>query len=364
MSFERANIERMTGYGYGEQPTDATVIKLNTNENPYPPSPDVARALAAVDVAALRRYPPATALGFRRLAAQRFGLQPEQVVATNGGDEALRLALTTFVDPGAAFGMASPSYSLYPVLASIQDCRVVAVELGDDWLPPADLAARLNAEDVRLSCLVNPHAPSGALLDADAIASLAEGLSGVLLVDEAYVDFVDPALRHDLTGLVHRFDNLLLLRTLSKGYSLAGVRFGFLLGNAGLIEPIRDKTRDSYNVSVLAQAAAEAAFADVGHAEASWAAVRRERQRLRERLLAAGFDTPASEANFLLAASPADAPPAPAIYAALKRRGILVRHFDAPRLAGRLRITVGTPEENDALLGALGEILRPGSERC
>ena len=364
MSFERANIERMTGYGYGEQPTDATVIKLNTNENPYPPSPDVARALAAVDVAALRRYPPATALGFRRLAAQRFGLQPEQVVATNGGDEALRLALTTFVDPGAAFGMASPSYSLYPVLASIQDCRVVAVELSDDWLPPADLAARLNAEDVRLTCLVNPHAPSGALLDADAIASLAEGLSGVLLVDEAYVDFVDPALRHDLTGLVHRFDNLLLLRTLSKGYSLAGVRFGFLLGNAGLIEPIRDKTRDSYNVSVLAQAAAEAAFADVGHAEASWAAARRERQRLRERLLAAGFDTPASEANFLLAASPADAPPAPAIYAALKRRGILVRHFDAPRLAGRLRITVGTPEENDALLGALGEILRPGSERC
>ena len=364
MSFERANIERMTGYGYGEQPTDAKVIKLNTNENPYPPSPAVARALAAVDVATLRRYPPATAMGFRRLAAARFGLHPDQVVATNGGDEALRLALTTFVDPGAAFGMVSPSYSLYPVLASIQDCRVVAVELGEDWLPPRDLAVRLNAEDVRLTCLVNPHAPSGALLDAQAIASLAESLSGVLLVDEAYVDFVDPGLRHDLTGLVHRFDNLLLLRTLSKGYSLAGVRFGFLLGSAGLIEPIRDKTRDSYNVSVLAQAAAEAAFADAEHAAASWAAVRRERQRLRERLLAARFDIPVSEANFLLAAPPTDAPPAQAIYAALQGRGILVRHFDAPRLANRLRITVGTPEENDALLEALGEILRSGSERC
>ena len=357
MSFVRANIERMTGYGYGEQPEDARVIKLNTNENPYPPSPEVARALAAVDVASLRRYPPATALGFRRLAARRFGLQPDEIVATNGGDEALRLALTTFVDPGAAFGMASPSYSLYPVLASIQDCRVVAVELGEDWLPPADLAARLNAEDVRLTCLVNPHAPSGALLDAEAIASLAEGLSGVLLVDEAYVDFVDPGLGHDLTGLVQSFDNLLLLRTLSKGYSLAGVRFGFLLGSAGLIEPIRDKTRDSYNVSVLAQAAAEAAFADVEHAEASWAAVRRERGRLRERLLAAWFNVPASEANFLLAAPPTDAPPAGDIYTALRDRGILVRHFDTPRLANRLRITVGTPEENDALLAALAEIL-------
>lgn len=132
MSFERANIERMTGYAYGEQPGDARVIKLNTNENPHPPSPAVARALAAVDGGMLRRYPPATAPGFRRLAASRFGLEPEQIVATNGGDEALRLALTTFVDPGAAFGMATPSYSLYPVLASIQDCRVVSVELGED----------------------------------------------------------------------------------------------------------------------------------------------------------------------------------------------------------------------------------------
>lgn len=357
MSFERPNIERMTGYAYGEQPEDARVIKLNTNENPYPPSPAVARALAAVDGGVLRRYPPATAPGFRRLAAARFGLEPEQIVATNGGDEALRLALTTYVDPGAAFGMASPSYSLYPVLASIQDCRVVAVELGEGWLPPADLAARLNAEDVRLTCFVNPHAPSGTLLDAEAISALAENLHGVLLVDEAYVDFVDPALDHDLTGLVNRFDNILLLRTLSKGYSLAGVRFGFLLGSAGLIEPIRDKTRDSYNVSVLAQAAAEAAFADEEHAAASWAAVRKERERLRQQLCAARFDVPPSQANFLLAQPPQDAPPAATIHAALRDQGILVRHFDTPRLANRLRITIGTPEENRTLLGVLERIL-------
>lgn len=186
---------------------------------------------------------------------------------------------------------------------------------------------------------------------------LAESLRGVLLVDEAYVDFVDPALGHDLTGLVNRFDNILLLRTLSKGYSLAGVRFGFLLGNRGLIEPIRDKTRDSYNVSALAQAAAEAAFADVEHAMASWAAVRRERERLRERLRAARFNVPPSQANFLLAQPPTDGPTAGAIHAALRNRGILVRHFDTPRLADRLRITVGTAEENDALLGAIEQIV-------
>ncbi len=357
MSFERPNIERMTGYAHGEQPDDARVIKLNTNENPHPASPAVARALARVDGAMLRRYPPATAPGFRRLAAVRLGVAPEQIVATNGGDEALRLALTTFVDPGAAFGMASPSYSLYPVLASIQDCRVVAVELGKDWLPPADLAARLNAENVRLTCLVNPHAPSGALLGAEAIAALAGSLHGVLLVDEAYVDFVDPGLAHDLTGLVHGFDNILLLRTLSKGYSLAGVRFGFLLGSRGLIEPIRDKTRDSFNVSVLAQTAAEAAFGDVEHARGSWEAVRRARERLRERLVAMGFGVPPSQANFLLARPPAQAPSAGAIHAALRERGILVRHFDAPRLADRLRITIGTMEAHDALVEALGEFL-------
>lgn len=360
MTFERGNIRRMTGYAYGEQPDDASVIKLNTNENPLPPSPAVAKALAEFDAAGLRRYPPATAREFRLLAARRLGVDAEQIVVTNGGDEALRLAVTTFVDPGGGFGTAAPSYSLYPVLGAIQDCRMIEMELADDWTPPPDLAARLNAEGASLTCLVNPHAPSGALLDEAAVTALAGALDGVLLVDEAYVDFVDPELGHDLTGLVRRHDNLLLLRTLSKGYSLAGLRFGFLVGGAGLIGPIRDKTRDSYNVGSLAQTLAAAAFGDAEYAASSWELVRRQRRELKAGLEAMGFEVAPSQANFLLARPPAGAPDAAATQGELRQRGVLVRHFDRGRLAAWLRITVGSPAENRALLAALATITGGG----
>lgn len=357
MSYERDNIRRMRGYAYGEQPDDPDVVKLNTNENPYPPSPRVAEALAAFDAARLRRYPPPTAGPFRTLAADRLGLAPEQVLATNGGDEALRLAVTAFVDPGAAFAMAEPSYSLYEVLAHVQDCRVEAVPMTDEWSLPADFAERANAAGARLTCIVNPHAPSGALLYADDLARVAAALDGVLLIDEAYVDFVDPELAHDATPLVRDFDNVLLLRTLSKGYSLAGLRFGFLAGDPGLIDPIATKVRDSYNQDLLAQELAVAAFRDEAHAGATWRRVREERARVREALLARGFEVPPSQANFLLAAPRAGRAGAVTVFEKLKARGILVRHLDHPRLRRALRITVGTPAENDALLGALDDIL-------
>ena len=357
MSYERDNIRRMRGYSYGEQPDDPDVVKLNTNENPYPPSPRVAEALATFDAGRLRRYPPPTAGPFRTLAAERLGLAPEQVLATNGGDEALRLAVTAFVDPGQAFAMADPSYSLYEVLAHVQDCRVEAVPMAEDWSLPADFAEQVNAVGARLTCIVNPHAPSGALLDAHALARLARALDGVLLIDEAYVDFVEPELAHDATHLVREFDNVLLLRTLSKGYSLAGLRFGFLAGDPGLIKPLATKVRDSYNQDLLAQELAVAAFRDEAHAGATWRRVREERARVREALLARGFEVPPSQANFLLAAPGAGRASAATVFEELKARGILVRHLDHPRLRRALRITVGTPTENDALLGALDDIL-------
>lgn len=358
MSYERDNVRRMTGYVYGEQPRDPGIVKLNTNENPYPPSPRVADAIRSFDANTLRRYPPATADRFRRLVAARFGLSADQVVATNGGDEALRLAITTFVDPGATFGTTEPGYSLCPVLANVQDCEVVRAELTRKWSLPGDFAGRMNAAGAKLTCLVNPHAPSGVLADADTIAELAEELDGVLLVDEAYVDFVDPETGHDLTSFLSSHDNLLLLRSLSKGYSLAGVRVGFLIGNTDLVDPIVTKTRDSYNVDTLAQVVAEAAFDDRGYAERGWRAVREERRRLTATLVELGFAVPESQSNFVLA----EAPPgvsARALFVRLRERGIVVRHFEAPHLAGSLRITVGTAAENDLLLAAIGE-LTPG----
>ncbi len=355
MSYERDNVRRMAGYVFGEQPRDPGIVKLNTNENPYPPSPAVADAIRSFDAGTLRRYPPATAERFRCQVATRFGLSADQVVVTNGGDEALRLALTTFVDPGATFGTTEPGYSLCPVLANVQGCELASVELNADWSMPDGFAARMNAAGAKLTCLVNPHAPSGVLVDADTVAAVARELHGVLLVDEAYVDFVDPELRHDLTSLLPDHDNLLLLRTLSKGHALAGVRVGFLLGSTGLVDPIINKTRDSYNVDTLAQVAAQAAFADRGYAERGWRAVRGERRRVTEGLVELGFAVPESQSNFVLA----EAPPgvsATALFTGLREGGILVRHFDTPRLSSSLRITVGTASENDLLLAAVTEI--------
>lgn len=358
MTFERDNIRRMTAYQWGEQPGSEEVLKLNTNENPYPPSPAVQDALNAFSVERLRRYPPPTADRLRERLAELHELTRDNIVVTNGGDEALRLAMTTFVEPGSGFGMLEPSYSLYPVLAAIQGARVLTAPLDESWDLPRDFAHQMNEAGVNLTCVVNPHAPSGTLLDPERIGRLASDLHGVLLVDEAYVDFVDPALRHDLVRLVEAFDNLLLLRTFSKGYSLAGLRLGYLLGAKGLIAPIVSKTRDSYNVDLISQILGAAALSDRGYAEETWSRVRSARRVLRDRLIELGLSVDISQTNFLLAEVPLDAPKTAAeIYEALKEEGILIRYFKDPLLEDKLRITVGTDAQNVRLTNALARLL-------
>ncbi len=357
MSYERPRIRAMRGYTSGEQPQRADAIKLNTNENPYPPSPRVAEALTTFDVATLRRYPQPTADAFRDVVAAKLGLGRGQILATNGGDELLRLAFTTFLDAGDTYGTTNPSYSLYPVLAAIQGCREFTVDLNRDWMMPADIARRFNDAGARMICIVNPHAPSGALTRRDALAAIARDFKGVVLIDEAYIDFVDPKLAHSTVDLVREFDNVLLLRSLSKGYSLAGLRLGFAIASASLIEPMLSKTRDSYNVDAIAQRLGCAAFSDTPYASNTWAMVRQERMRLSSALRDRGFEHPNSQTNFLLTTPPLSGPPAHSIHAALKERGILVRHFDIPRLADKLRITIGDPAQNTALLRAFDELI-------
>ena len=198
MRYERKNIAAMHGYVPGKQPAATDVVKLNTNENPYPPSAAVMDALRSIEPDALRRYPKPAADGLRAAAARLHGLAPEQVVAVNGGDELLRLAVTTFVEPGAPIGVATPSYSLYPVLAELHGSPLVEVPLQDDWSLPSDLGPRMKRAGVQLLMLVNPHAPSGHLTEVARLAALARELSCVLLLDEAYVDFVDPERGHDV----------------------------------------------------------------------------------------------------------------------------------------------------------------------
>ncbi|MEM7077766.1 MAG: histidinol-phosphate transaminase [Pseudomonadota bacterium] len=354
--YARPNVQNMQGYSWGEQPLDTETIKLNTNENPYPPSPAVDAALANLGAAALRVYPQPTADGLRDKLAKLHGCARNNIVVTNGGDEALRLALTTFVNPGGHFGMAEPSYSLYPVLAAIHDAQVVRVELEADWQLPESCADIWNRASVELACLVNPHAPSGTLTDAEDLRRVAAAMNGVLLIDEAYVNFVDPQRAYDATPLIEQ-DNVLILRTFSKGYGLAGLRLGYLLGHADLITTIIDKTRDSYNIDHISQVLGTAAIGDQAYARETWAQVRDARRLLAAQLGQLGLFSVPSETNFLLVDVIEQPVTAERLFQRLKGAGILVRHFSAPRLQDKLRVTVGTPAENHRLIATLTDLL-------
>lgn len=353
MTYERDNIAGMKGYTSGEQPNDPDTVKLNTNENPWPASPAVDAVLAGIDRTDLRRYPPPLANEFRDRAADYHRLARDNFIATRGGDELLRLVITTFVDPGEVIAMTDPTYSLYPVLAKVQDASTFTVPLAEDWSIPADFAEKVNAAGAKLTLVVNPHAPSGKLVGADWLRELALSLDGLLLVDEAYVDFIDPGIDYDATSLVRELNNVILLRTLSKGYSLAGLRFGYGIASPELIAPMLGKTRDSYNLDYISQKIAAAALGDIIWARDTWQKVREERARLFTRLSRLGLEVLPSQANFLLARVPAELGEAQAVYEALKRAGILVRYFDQPRLEDKLRISIGTPAENDRLLAEL-----------
>lgn len=366
MTRPRDNILRLDAYAPGEQPAAGTrVVKLNTNESPYPPSPKAMDAIASVGTEALRIYPSPTAQPFREAAARVHGLSADQLIATNGGDELLRLILTCYCKPAGhagqgGIGVTDPTYSLYPVLASIHDTAVTAVERGDGFSLPGGTAKRWNEAGCAVGFIVNPHAPTGRIETPDTLRQLADEFRGLLVIDEAYVDFAEG----DAAELIREGrDNVLLLRSLSKGYGLAGLRFGYGLSHADNIAAL-DKARDSYNTDAVSQAAAVAALDDRAYAEGCWAKVIAERGRMTSELRQRSFEVPDSHTNFVLATAPGTGAPdntaakhAHAIYHGLKERGILVRYFNAPRLDDKLRITIGTPEQNTALLDALDELL-------
>jgi len=354
---ERDNIQRMSGYTSGEQPDSDSVIKLNTNENPYPPSLELEKLLAGFSISSLRVYPSPLANELRDYLASLHNLERQNFLITNGGDELLRLLFTTFLDSGEPFGMAEPSYSLYPVLAEINDSPIVRISLEDDWSLPRNFSKSLNNQGVGLACIVSPHAPSGGLVNVDILSRVASEFNGVILIDEAYIDFVDPALRHDTTRLVNAFDNLVILRSLSKGYSLAGLRVGYAIASPGLIDPMLTKTRDSYNMNAISQKLALAALMDQDYAQTTWDRVRTSRRSMRQELTTRGFGVPPSQANFLLAEIPDTSPlSALELLKALREQNILVRHFNVPELEDMLRISIGTDAQNACLLNTLDNL--------
>ena len=350
------HIANMQGYAYGEQPDDPDIVKLNTNENPYPPSPAVAQALATLDVNSLQRYPNALADELRKEIAAKHDLDPRQVLITNGGDEAIRMLATACLKPDDLMVAAEPGYSLYPVQCAIQNARYLAMELTTAFKPPPQAALRCVAQEAKLVCLPNPNAPSGVLLTHNEIDDFACRYRRMLLIDEAYVDFVDPEIGHDLTSLLRQHRHLMLLRTFSKGYSLAGARVGYLLGDADAIAVLSDKVRDSYNINSLSQAIALSALRDPEHARVGWERIRTERTRVTRSLADMGYDVPTSQANFVLPMSKTGSS-LRSVFEKLRERKILVRHFNTQRLRSSLRVTIGSPEENDAMLSAWLELM-------
>ncbi len=340
----RPNVEKMSGYTPGEQPRPGErVVKLNTNENPFPPSPLVLETIRHIDPERLRRYPSPNAEDFRRTAAQVHGVSPDMIVAGNGSDEILAMAVRAYLGPGDVFAYPDPTYSLYPVLAEVGEVKVVTVPWAANWELPIDA---LLATGARAIFFANPNAPTGTLVPTMKVRELAARFSGLLLVDEAYVDFAD----ENSLSLVREFANVMVCRTLSKGYGLAGLRFGYAIAAPAVVSEM-NKVKDSYNCDAVAVSAAAAALEDQDYARRTWEHVRAERARLSETLRRRGWQVIPSQANFVLATCPGG--DAAALYRALRGKGILVRYFDKPGLTDKLRITIGTAEENDQLLAAL-----------
>ena len=346
MGYFRENIERAKGYEPGFQPKQTDVVKLNTNENPYPPSPQVLKALAEIGAEQLRRYPDPKGNEFRQAASEVNGVSAEYIMCCNGGDELLTIAFRAFCDERRPVAYPVPTYSLYPVLANLQNCRAIEIPFDNEFnLPP-----KLAGTGASLTIVCNPNAPSGTFISVDELASLADELSGVLLIDEAYVDFAE----ENCVSLVKDFDNVIILRSMSKGYSLAGIRFGYAVAAPNLITGLM-KVKDSYNVDAVAIAMATAAIKDRRYSEKNIEKVKKERKRLTEGLRALKFEVSNSFANFVLAESKNCK--ASEIYDKLVQRNIYVRYFDLPLLSDKLRITVGREKQNDKLIFALKEIL-------
>ena len=347
MSFFRPEIESTAGYVPGEQPQDGEFIKLNTNENPYPPSPKVLSAIEET-LARLRKYPDPLAGEFRRRAGELLGVSPEWILCGNGSDDILTIVTRTFVGQGQLLRLPYPSYILYKTLADLQGARSEEVRFNADWSLPPEFAA--GRDDLRVVFLANPNSPSGTMVPPERVLEIAEQLPCPLLVDEAYVDFADT----NCMSLVARCEKIMVSRTLSKSYALAGLRFGYLVAQPQIIEQLI-KVKDSYNCDSMAIAGAAAAIGDQAWLAANRAKIVATRRRLVAEMRNLGFVTVDSQSNFTWNTHPRL--PVRPIYEQLKRHRILVRYMNYPAWGDGLRISVGTDAEIDVCLEKLRAIV-------
>jgi histidinol-phosphate aminotransferase len=345
----RPALGKMLPYTPGEQPPPGKTIKLNTNENPYPPPSAVVEAIRSAATGPLNRYPDPMATAFRRAAANALDLPgPEWILAGNGSDEILTILVRGFVGEGQRLRLPYPSYILYRTLADIQGAGWEQVTFEPGWRLPEAFGAA--APDLRLVLLPNPNSPSGTVVPPEQVSRIVESLDCPLVVDEAYADFAE----QNCIDLVKQNERLLVTRTLSKSYGLAGLRFGFLVAQPQIISELA-KIKDSYNCDAISIAAATAAMGCREWLRETCQKMNVTRQRLTERLIELGFQATPSQANFVWCTHPSGQHQA--MYEFLKTNQILIRYMQFPSWGDGLRISVGTDEQIDACLLMLQRFL-------
>ena len=351
MTYIRRNIQRMAGYVPGEQPKVAGLIKLNTNENPYPPSPKVLETLRAAIDGQLRLYPDPTASALRQTLGKLYGFDPDQIVIGNGCDDILNLCVRAFCGECEKLAYFWPSYSLYPVLANIQGATQVELPLDDDFQIKAHPSLLAKLAGVKLVFITQPNAPSGVWLQRIDLQRIIEEIDGVVVIDEAYVDFASD----NCLDFAREYDNVIVARSFSKSFSFAGVRVGWAAGPRALIEAL-NKVKDSYNVSRLSQVGAETTLDDWNYFQQNVKKICATRERVTAALVKLGFFVYPSQTNFVFAR-----PPAPTTaqhwFEELRKRNVLVRWWDADRIRDFVRVSIGTDEEMERFVDQTRVIL-------
>ncbi len=340
----RECVRQTPAYVPGEQPQTTDYIKLNTNENPYPPPPEIFDGLPQA-LSQIRLYPDPVSNQLRKAAANVFAVSHENILAGNGSDDILNIALRTFVNPGETVAFLDLTYSLYETIASVHGASIVKIPTNAEF----ELNGPIICPEAKLIFLASPNPPKGTHLNRDFLAETCAKTSGIVLIDEAYADFSD--VNH--LNFLDKYDNVIISRTMSKSYSLAGMRLGFGIASIAIIQEM-DKVRDSYNLDRLAQFLGTAAFESYAYFQTIWQKVRQTRNRLINSLRELDFVVFDSEANFVLTSPQWIA--ASELYAQLKERKVLVRYFKHSRITNFVRISIGTDPEIDKLLEAITTI--------
>lgn len=342
-------VHQLNPYVPGEQPQDKQYIKLNTNENPYPPSPNVLKAIQHTQTDAIKRYPDPEATELRQTLADYHHVKPNNVFLGNGSDEVLAHAFHAFFQDKE---LAYPDicYSFYPVYSQLYKVNVETIPLDDDFcINPADYA------DIDKGIIFpNPNAPTSRYLDLDAIETMVENSQHIVIVDEAYIDFGDKS----AIELIHKYDNILVIQTFSKSRSLAGLRLGYAIGHVDLIDGL-NRVKDSFNsypIDSITQACGIASIEDDDYFQHITQKIIQTRAETTQAFEKLGFTVLPSQANFIMAKhAQHDAEP---LYLSLKDKGILVRYFNKPRIGDYLRITIGTDTDMQILNETLVALLK------